>query len=341
MALFSHRFSHHLWILCLTNAFAFFFIADVMPAADSLEMSQEERKEWKSSPKTKEELDPQTREQYEKLRAKLSEAEKEYDQLKQKTAAENELLETAYRLRQEASATEQQLKPAAKQVKNYFKRFSGGSLQNQNQLRNAFTKLKEYEFFTEMENNPVFRPYVLFFARQMILELQNSSQSGNKRSDFVQDLLPQPDAKITESQALEIYLKILERYKDQALAKVGNTSNFDQLLPFVQEYIEAKVKNDFQFLICDTYYRLNKPVSESVAKQNISELHQQLSEVWPRWRWAEAPEEIRNPPNQRGNLNAMNGDYRWWLLIVNIAVIVLLIGVLIIRRHLRERGSHV
>lgn len=240
-------------------------------------------------PKSKDDLDPESRQRFEQLREQLRQASQKIEDAKRRAYAEDPLLVRA----KEGIERSRELASAAGKEKKKVDQFLAGKAE---EIRRQYKRWQlyygdvlDYELVKTALQDPKLRPLYSRLAEYMLEELRQRESS--KILDSIRNEMPPKNAKITPEQALTLYLRMLERHEAEQTPKLAKLEK--QLSPpaFMREYVKEKSRADALFLACDTYSRLNMPEyvarAEKEAKKTANELIPQMDKLWPGWAEAE------------------------------------------------------
>ena len=143
---------------------------------------------------TVEELDPQTRQQYEALRAKLEQGLEAIQEAEQRADDENPMLEYAIDGSRKARELETEAGRLHAEIDQYYKEKGPDALKAYKRWKSSYSELLDVKWVSDALNNPEQRDFVQWFVNRMFEE--SASPKEIPGSDLVEDLLPSDLSKL-------------------------------------------------------------------------------------------------------------------------------------------------
>jgi hypothetical protein len=280
---------------------------------------------FEESPKSKEELDPETRRKYEIVRRQYAEAEQALKDAIQQAFIDDPLRQKALDLSRQASEKEQELKPLKNRVDAYFEQLPADVRRKHRAFYIAWGNIRNCEIFDELLQDAQLRPFILYFCRVYVQEIIQDPSSLQSDGDFayLKKLMPDPGKPATDAQCVKVYLKILTHERDKTISKYHQLKNV-KLPQFVRDFSDAQIRSQFMFLTTDAYFRMKTPESISKAEKEMVAIGRELFKIWPRWRWAEVPPELRDLPERFMPPVPQRHTTLWWMIGGNLVFFIAL-----------------
>lgn len=276
---------------------------------------------FEESPKSKEELDPETRRKYEIVRRQYAEAEQALKNAKQQAFIDDPLRQKALDLSRQASEKQPVLRPLKNRTDAYFEQLDLKQRRNARRMQAAYEKIQTYEAARRMNEDHSLHQIFLYFSKLFVSEYREpiSAALPEEMPDSAEAI-----AALTEQDSFRILMKYLKSEHDDGAATNAELKNTVTLPDFVRSYEKAAAQRHLMFVANDAYFRMKTPESIPAAKKEMIRIGRELTKIWPRWRWAEVPPELRDRPERFTLPVPQRHTTLWWMIGGNLVFFIAL-----------------
>lgn len=247
-----------------------------------------------AAPKTKDGLEPDRRELFDKTRADYAAAVAEHERLLAEIEDNNPLVGLAELLLDQANSREQQLKGAAAANIVYFGELDAESRRKARAAASKWNKFKGFDTLLRMREDQKTASLVNDFAVRVISRMQADPQLSAELAKWNPDLQSKGD--MTLGEKADAYFDFIKNQSEVARQGYDKLATAVTLPQQILQYETDVAENVTVFEVVSAYLATHKSNTKvDVSNESLRELEHRLSDIWPRWRWAESPEEVRNP----------------------------------------------
>ena len=272
---------------------------------------------------TVEELDPQTRQQYEALRAKLEQGLEAIQEAEQRAYRDDPLLKKALDGLREARELEAKAGRLRTQVKRYYEEKDAEAGKLYRQWDTLYGEVEGEELFEQWAKDPELVPFLVPYFAAFAKDIANDDPGvSNLPSD----------------EAFDRYLQMARENRNQKLEEYRALEAKLSPPDFVVEFAKTREKANLLFGIYDAYVRKNTPDYVSIARNESKEISNQLTQLWPNWEKVEESAELKAREESRIHGSALNQPFKSWALIaINVVFVAGLVLIIAWRRWRGQR----
>lgn len=264
------------------------------------EIDREHLQSWESSPKTRQDLDAKTREDFDKLHGRIEEVRQKLEAAYEANKKNYTLNEAAETIRRRSTEKEQQLHSLDKKVDQYLAASSAAQ-------KKAYTlqgKVAYCEAMSKATVDAELAPLASFYARKIISSVREQVAKNPDEADKIDRPQLPPAAFLvasikempntTAADDVKIIFVACQQYADEVRAEVQQLEGIKELPREIGQYVEDKMSVQVDVVLSSSYLQTQAKNAEIESLENeYRSLQSQASKIWPRWDWAVASPEVR------------------------------------------------